>query len=101
MSPRILILPFIEPIHSARLIGCLGGTISATGFPCRVSRSGCRVRRTCSSNCGHFALNSEIATCFLRDPYMVRLQTVGRIMIKFGSPRATPLRAGLKTSPRL
>src|SRR5450755_1006792 len=64
MSPRISILPFIDPIQSRGRTGATG-TTSATGFPKRVIRIGFLVFWTCSRSERHFALNSEIAICFM------------------------------------
>ena len=60
MSPRILLLPFIEPIQS-RLLAGEGGATSAMGRPRRVTRIGCFVFCTSSRIGKHLALNSEIA----------------------------------------
>jgi hypothetical protein len=40
MSPRISILPLIEPIKAARSATVVGGTTSAMGLPWRVTRRG-------------------------------------------------------------
>lgn len=63
MSPRILLLPFIEPIQSRLLVGA-GGETSAMGRPRRVTRIGCLVFCTSSRMARHLALNSEIAISF-------------------------------------
>src|SRR5260370_28238669 len=69
MSPRVSPDPCIEPIHDARSSTTLGGTISAMGLPRRVMRSGFLVLRTRSSKARHLALNSEMATSSIADPY--------------------------------
>ena len=60
MSPRICAVPFMQPSQRFGRRGA-GGTISATGFPKRVTRMGFRVRRTPSSTARQVALNLEMA----------------------------------------
>src|SRR5260370_39150682 len=62
MSPRISILPFIEPIQAERSSTGDGGTTSATGLPWRVIRRGFLVLLTCSSKARHLTSNSVIET---------------------------------------
>jgi hypothetical protein len=50
----------MQPSQEA-FCGFLGGTISATGFPNRVTLTGAPVRRTSSNTAKHVALNLEIA----------------------------------------
>src|SRR5260370_38952837 len=69
MSPRVSPEPCIEPIHDARSSTTLGGTISAMGLPRRVMRSVFLVLRTRSSKARRLALNSEMATSSMADPY--------------------------------
>src|SRR5258708_22594729 len=64
ISPTISMESFMDPIHDARACTEVGGMTSATGLPNLVTRSGFRVRRTCSSRPRHFALNCEIETSF-------------------------------------
>ncbi len=61
ISPRIIPLPAMHPIQSARRAGGEGGTSSATGFPNRVIRTGLPVFRTCSTTDKQVALNLETA----------------------------------------
>src|SRR5258708_517421 len=59
MSPTISISPFIQPNQALACVFA-GGTISATGLPNRVTRTGLRVRPTSLSTDRHVALNLEI-----------------------------------------
>lgn len=60
MSPRIFPLERKEPNQPCRRGGDETGTISATGSPERVIRTGCPVRYTLSSTAVQTALNFEI-----------------------------------------
>lgn len=60
MSPQISISSRMNPSQDF-LEGGATGTISATGFPKRVMRTGFPVRRTFSKTPRHVALNLEIA----------------------------------------
>jgi hypothetical protein len=60
MSPRIFPLERKAPNQPCRRGGDKTGTISATGSPERVIRTGCPVRCTLSSTAVQTALNLEI-----------------------------------------
>lgn len=60
MSPTIFAVPRIEPSQSGRSDGGWGGTMSATGLPKRVMRSGRPVRRTRSNAARQVALNLDM-----------------------------------------
>lgn len=66
ISPVILAVPFSDPIQSRGAAGAGGGTISATGLPKRVTRTGLRVIRTCSITARQVALNFEMAISSMR-----------------------------------
>src|SRR5580693_3647568 len=100
MSPRILAVPWPEPIQALRsTCTSAGGTTSATGLPKRVTRIGSLVLETCCSNERHLALNSEIAISRMTNlvihyfnhshndgqPRKTRLSSRGRICVP--SPR--------------
>src|SRR6266496_3354977 len=65
MSPRIFIVPAIDPSLLPAVLMAEGGTTSATASPKRVTRIGVRVFRTCSRMPRHLALNSEMAISFI------------------------------------
>lgn len=66
MSPQISISSRMNPSQDFLESGAAGGTISATGFPKRVIRTGFPVRRTFSKTPRQVALNLEIAiSCIL------------------------------------
>ena len=66
MSPRIFVVPRIEPIQffGARR-GAETGIISARGLPNRVTRNGCLVFSTRRTSAKSFARNSDIVTSFM------------------------------------
>jgi hypothetical protein len=64
MSPKIFILPFIEPIQSLFLSGSTG-TISAIGLPRRAIVIGFFVLSTRERIAEHFVLNSVIVISFM------------------------------------
>src|SRR5579864_4510671 len=64
MSPRIVMVPAMQPSRLPFVFSSVGGMTSATGSPKRVTRTGFRVLRTSSRMPRHFALNSEMATSF-------------------------------------
>ena len=69
MSPRIFPVPTMLPSRRrTRFLGD-GGTISAMGFPKRVTRMGVRVLRTRSRTAQQVALNSEIGISFIATHY--------------------------------
>lgn len=79
ISPITSIESFMQPSQEA-FCGALGGTISATGFPNRVTLTGAPVRRTSSNTAKHVALNLEIAISRIfilvpRSKTMVRSKT--------------------------
>jgi len=69
ISPRISAVPAMHPRSLPVGLRGEGGMISATGCPNRVTLIGWRVFRTSSSMPRHLALNWEIATSFIRQPY--------------------------------
>ena len=69
MSPKIFPVPTIDPSHEEGRAETVGGTISATGLPKRVTRTGLCVLRTCSKTDKHVALNLEIAISSIASPF--------------------------------
>lgn len=76
MSVRVSAEPCMMAIPFARSSSLTAGTISASGFPCPVTRIGLRVLRTRSSSATQFALNSENVHFSHADPYCTSRETV-------------------------